>query len=184
MFSRSRFGQKSLCTGCGDLFCGLQWEWFKRTPCLLNQVSIAQNLSRICSNGLFFRKFLSQHFRGLSFGFRALHSAQKHFRKLSRTLISPAFANCPELSQAFANKQFAQSFADLSRLHVLLSQRHNINHSSNCYKVKFNVIGCNFNVVGLGEREGWTARPQAAAAAAASCAAQQPGLRPLLGGGT
>ena len=124
MFSRSRFGQKSLCTGCGDLFCGLQWEWFKRTPCLLNQVSIAQNLSRICSNGLFFRKFLSQHFRGLSFGFRALHSAQKHFRKLSRTLISPAFANCPELSQAFANKQFARSFADLSRLHVLLSRRH------------------------------------------------------------
>ena len=89
-------------------------------------LSIAQNLSRICSNGLFFRKFLSQHFCGLCFGFRALHSAQKHFRKLSRTeLISQAFANFPELSQAFANEKLAQSFADLSRLHVLLSRRHN-----------------------------------------------------------
>ena len=38
-------------------------------------VSIAQNLSRICSNGLFFRKFLLRHFRGLRLGFRALHSA-------------------------------------------------------------------------------------------------------------
>ena len=86
---------------------------------------IAQNLSRICSNGLFFRKFLSQHVRGLHFGFRPLHSAQKHFRKLSRTeLILQAFANLPELSQAFANEKLAQSFADLSRLHVLLSRRH------------------------------------------------------------
>ena len=49
----------------------------------------------------------------------------KHSRKLSRTeLISQAFANCPELSQAFANEKFTQSFADLARLHVLLSRRH------------------------------------------------------------
>ncbi|CAK9094554.1 unnamed protein product [Durusdinium trenchii] len=89
------------------------------------KLSIAQNLSRICSNEIFFHKFLSQHFRGLRFGFCALHSVQKHFRKLSRTeLISQVFANFPELSQAFANEEFAQPFADLSRLHVLLSRRH------------------------------------------------------------
>ena len=35
-----------------------------------------------------------------------------------------AFASFPELSQAFANEKFAQPFADLSRLHVLLSRRH------------------------------------------------------------
>ena len=90
-------------------------------------MSIAQNLSRICSNGLFFRKFLPQHFRGLCFGLRALRCVQKHFRKLSRTeLISQAFANFPELLQAFANEKFAQSFADPSRLHFLLSRRHHI----------------------------------------------------------
>ena len=52
-------------------------------------MSIAQNLSGICSNGLFFRKFLSQHFRDLRFG----NSEQKHVSKLWRTeLISQAFA--------------------------------------------------------------------------------------------
>ena len=34
-------------------------------------MKIAQNQSRNCSNGLFFCKFLSQHFRGLRFGFIA-----------------------------------------------------------------------------------------------------------------
>ena len=83
------------------------------------QLSVAQNLSRICSNGLFFRKFLSQHFRGLRFGFRALRSLRKHFRKLSRTeLISQAFGSFLELSQAFAHEKFVRSFATFSRLHA------------------------------------------------------------------
>ena len=90
------------------------------------QLSVAQNLSIICSTGLFFRKFLSLHFRALRFGFRALHSVPRHVRKLSRTdVISQAFASFPELSQAFADENFAHSFANLSRLHVWLSTRHN-----------------------------------------------------------
>ena len=52
---------------------------------------------------------------------------KKHFRELSRTeLILKAFiASFPGLSQAFANEKFAQSLANPSQLHVLLSQRHN-----------------------------------------------------------
>ena len=34
-------------------------------------------------------------------------------------------SNFPELLQALAHEKFAQSFADLSRLHMLLSGRHN-----------------------------------------------------------
>ena len=48
------------------------------------QVSLVQNLSRICSNGLFFRTALSQHFHGLHVGFRTLHRVQDPFRKLLR----------------------------------------------------------------------------------------------------
>ena len=120
-----------------------------QSPKGISHVSTAQNLSRICSNGFFFRKFPSQHFRGLRFGIQALNSVQKHICKLSWTeLISRAFANFPELSHTFANETFAQSFADLSRLHVLLSRRHSTllsgtnRNMKNCYLGSFGRCSC------------------------------------------
>lgn len=56
------------------------------------------------SNGPFFRKFLSQYFRGLCFGLRGLHSV----KTLSRTELVSALA---KLLQAFANEKCAKCFA-------------------------------------------------------------------------
>ena len=61
---------------------------------LLNQASIAEHLSRTCSNGFFLRRFLSQHFRGRNTSCNEawLHLLSPHFQQ--QALELPVFW-CP-----------------------------------------------------------------------------------------